>query len=113
MIGKGYCLIILLALLAGSIALQYRKSKLRKKLVERFDVSLLGKQEQLKWDKIERSHDFILKDFRKLRILLKHRSSLSTEQSSLLNKYAKMNKIEIATTTGMLLFAAFAFTFCS
>ena len=106
------CLFIFTGLLMASMVMQWVRAKKRRHLVRIVDVASLLPADQQKWYSIEKSFDFMFKDFRKLQIVKKNAGRFSDEFRAELRRYRQFSRIELLITSSMLLFASIAFSIC-
>lgn len=107
------CVAVFLGLLLASMLMQWVRAKMRKKLIQLVDPALLIPIDQEKWISVEKSFDFMFKDFRKLQIVKKNVGRLSGDFQVKLNHYRIFSRTEIFVTVSMLLFGSIAFLFCN
>lgn len=106
------CLVVFLALLLASIALQWARAVNRKRLVASCDRGLLGSDEQSAWHDIDAGLDFMFRDFRKLRIIRRNLGAFDDGYRTMWVAYRRLSRLEMTVTTSMLAFGALAFLFC-
>jgi len=107
------CLLVFLGLFAASVTMQWVRARKRRRLVWSVDPALLVAADQEKWLSVERSFDFMFKDFRKLQLVKKNLDQLSGECKTEYNRYRRFSRAEILVTVSMLAFAATAYRICN
>jgi hypothetical protein len=112
-ISTNACFAVFSGLLIASMALQFIRAGKRKKIVQMVDPTALAIDDQYKWHSVEKSFDFLFKDFRKLQIAKRNSERLSNEIRDKLGYYRRFSRVEIFVTVSMLLFGSVAFYICS
>jgi hypothetical protein len=112
-ISTNACFAVFIGLLIASMALQFIRAGKRKKIVQMVDPTALAIDDQYKWHSVEKSFDFLFKDFRKLQIAKRNSERLSNEIRDKLGYYRRFSRVEIFVTVSMLLFGSVAFYICS
>ena len=107
------CLAVFLGLFLASVVLQWIRAKKRQKLVRMVDPASLAPADQSRWYSVEKSFDFMFKDFRKLQILKRNSQGLSGDMRTGLVHYRRFSLIEMLVTVSMLLFGSIAFLICN
>jgi len=107
-----WCLLTFAGLFAASVIMQWIRARKRKSLVQATDPSFLSPPDQEKWNAVNRSFDFLFKDFRKLQLIRKNKSSLSGDEKLKLELYCRFSRMEICVTVSMLIFALSAHWIC-
>jgi hypothetical protein len=107
------CLAIFLGLFLASVVLQWIRAKKRKQLVWMVDPAVLTPSDQSRWHSIEKSSDFMFKDFRKLQILKRNSQGLAEDIRVVLVNYRRFSRIEMLVTASMLIFGSIAFLICN
>jgi hypothetical protein len=107
------CIVIFLALLIASMVMQWVRARARKKLVLLANPVLLASGDQDKWHSIDKSFDFMFKDFRKLQIAKRNLFKFPQDFQSSYQRYRIISRLEISITSIMLIFGATAFLFCT
>jgi hypothetical protein len=110
--GSSGCALVFLCLLLASMIMQFRRAKMRKRIVRQVNSDLFTIHDQLKWAAVDESFDFLFKDFRKLQIAKRNLGNLPSDFCSDLKRYSNLSRAEIAVTITMLLFAGFAYRIC-
>jgi hypothetical protein len=106
------CLIVFIGLLIASMVMQFMRAGRRKKIVQMIDLNTLAIHDQYKWHSVDKSLDFLFKDFRKLQIVKRNSERLSKEIRHRLSYYSRFSQIEIFVTASMLIFGFIAFYIC-
>jgi hypothetical protein len=106
------CLTVFLGLLAASVVLQWVRATSRKRLVASVDFLELAPAEQERWRSIDRSPDFLFKDFRKLQLLKRNPDRFGVGFPARLASYRRISRVEMTVTLAMLAFGITAFLFC-
>ena len=107
------CLLVFLGLFAASVTMQWVRARKRRRLVWSVDPAFLAAADQEKWFSVERSFDFMFKDFRKLQLVKKNLDQLSGEIKAEYVRYRRFSRAEILVTVSMLAFAATAYRICN
>jgi hypothetical protein len=101
-----------MALFLGSIWMQWLRARKRQRLVRLVNPELLAASDRVKWISVDRSFDFLFKDFRKLQILKSNLEYMPESVRHRWNRYRRFSRFEMAVTASMLIFAATAFLIC-
>ena len=107
------CVVVFLVLFAASVVMQFIRAKKRQNLVRIVDASYFDHDSQSKWQSLEGSLDFLLKDFRKLQVVKKNSDRLPENLQVLLNRYRHFSRAEMLVTGSMLLFGITAHLWCN
>ena len=105
-IPAGYCLLVFLFLFLGSIAMQWFRARKRQHLVRLVNPRQLRDDSRVKWEAIDRSLDFLFKDFRKLQVLKSNLDGMPGPVRHYWERYRRFSRYEMAVTAAMLIFAA-------
>jgi len=109
----GKCVLIFLALFIASMVMQFVRAKKRQRIVRQVDRTWLSTPDQVKWNSVNESYDFLFKDFRKLQIVKRNAHQLPEDLVIELGRYMLFGRLETLVTVSMLMFAAFAYSFCN
>lgn len=109
----GNCALVFLTLLVASMLMQFVRARKRKRLVLQVNHALLSAEDQERWNSVNRSFDFMFKDFRKLQIMKKNAQQLPDGLVRELDRYRLFSKFELLVTASMLLFGVSAYSFCN
>jgi hypothetical protein len=112
-ISTSICLVVFLGLFLASVVLQSMRAKKRQQLVRMVVPAMLTPSDQSRWHSVEKSFDFMFKDFRKLQILKRHSQDLSSEIRAELVHYRRFSRLELFVTASMLIFGSIAFLICN
>jgi len=104
---------VFLALLAASLALQWFRARKRQGLVRQADPARLSSEYQARWNRSDRGFDPLFKDFRKLQLVKKNLNRFPAEIGDSWRRYRRISRLEMAVTSGMVLFALTAFRICA